>query len=83
LTKQSHLLGSQVVQSVNDVIVFAVIDILYYLKAASRGTAVSQWLRYCATNQKVTGSIPVGVMEFFIDINPSDRTPSTRSISWE
>jgi hypothetical protein len=27
-----------------------------------------------ATNQKVAGSIPDGVMEFFIDINPSDRT---------
>jgi hypothetical protein len=37
------------------------------------GTAVAQWLRYCATNQKVAGSIPDGVMEF-IDINPSDRT---------
>jgi hypothetical protein len=31
-------------------------------------TAVAQWLRYCATNQKVAGSIPDGVMEFFIDI---------------
>jgi hypothetical protein len=38
------------------------------------GTAVAQWLRYCATNQKVVGSIPDGVMEFFIHINPSDRT---------
>jgi hypothetical protein len=38
------------------------------------GTAVAQWLRYCATNQKVAGSIPDGVMEFFIDIYPSDRT---------
>jgi hypothetical protein len=38
------------------------------------GTAVAQWLRYCATNRKVPGSIPDGVMEFFIDINPSDRT---------
>jgi hypothetical protein len=58
------------------------------------GTTVGQWLRYCATTQKVTGSIPEGVMEFFIDINPSDRTMalgltqpltemSTRSISWE
>jgi hypothetical protein len=53
------------------------------------GTAV----RYCATNQKVAGSIPDDVMEFFIDINPCDRTMalvstqplkemSTRSISW-
>jgi hypothetical protein len=56
-------------------------------------TAVAQWLRYCATNQEVAGSIPDGVMEFFIDINPSDRTMalrstqpltemSTRCISW-
>jgi hypothetical protein len=53
----------------------------------------AQWLRYCATNQKVAVSIPDGVMEFFNDINPSDRTMvlgstqpltemSTRSISW-
>jgi hypothetical protein len=45
------------------------------------------------TNQKVAGSIPDGVMEFFIDINSSDRTialgstqplteMSTGSISW-
>jgi hypothetical protein len=33
-----------------------------------RDTAVAQWLRYCATNQKVVGSIPDGVTEFFIDI---------------
>jgi hypothetical protein len=38
------------------------------------GTAVAQWLRYCTTNQKFSGLIPDGVMEFFIDINPSDRT---------
>jgi hypothetical protein len=37
-------------------------------------TAVAQWLRCCATNQKVAGSIPNGVVEFFIDINPFDRT---------
>jgi hypothetical protein len=57
------------------------------------GTAVAQWLRYCAANQKVAGSIPDGVMEIFIDINPSNRTMalgstqlltemSTGSISW-
>jgi hypothetical protein len=38
------------------------------------GTAVAQWLMYSATNQKVAGSIPDGVMEFFIDINPSGGT---------
>ena len=32
------------------------------------GTAVAQWLRCCATNRKVVGSIPVGVSGFFIDI---------------
>jgi hypothetical protein len=29
------------------------------------GTAVAQWLRFCATNRKVTGSIPTGVIGFF------------------
>ena len=27
------------------------------------GTAVAQWLRCCATNRKVAGSIPAGVSE--------------------
>jgi len=30
-----------------------------------RGTAVAQWLRCCATNQKVAGSIPAGVIGIF------------------
>ena len=33
------------------------------------GTAVAQWLRCGATNQKVAGSIPAGVTGYFIDIN--------------
>ena len=32
------------------------------------GTAVAQWLRCCATNRKVAGSIPAAVSGFFIDI---------------
>jgi len=32
------------------------------------GTALAQWLRCCATNRKVAGSIPAGVSGFFIDI---------------
>ena len=32
------------------------------------GTAVAQWLRCCATNRKVAGSIPASVSGFFIDI---------------
>jgi len=31
-------------------------------------TAVAQWLRCCATDRKVAGSIPAGVNGFFIDI---------------
>jgi len=32
------------------------------------GTAVAQWLRCFATNRKMVGSIPAGVIGFFIDI---------------
>ena len=32
------------------------------------GTTVTQWLRCCVTNRKVAGSIPAGVIGFFIDI---------------
>jgi len=39
------------------------IDLISYV-----GTAVTQWLRCCATNRKVAGSIPAGVSGFFIDI---------------
>ena len=57
------------------------------------GTAEAQWLRCCATNRKVAGSIPADVSGFFIDIKLSDRTMalgstgpltemSTGSISW-
>ena len=57
------------------------------------GTAVAQWLRRCATNRKVAGSIPDGVIGILHWHNPSDRTMalgstqpltemSTRSISW-
>jgi len=57
------------------------------------GTAVAQWLRCCATNRKVAGSILAGVIGIFNLHNPSDRTMalgstqpvtemSTRSISW-
>jgi len=39
------------------------------------GTAVAQWLRCCATNRKVAGSIPSCVSGFFIDIK-SFRLPT-------
>jgi len=31
-------------------------------------TAVAQWLKCCATNRKVAGSIPASVVRIFIDI---------------
>jgi len=39
---------------------------IYYSKPL--GTAVAQWLRFCATNRKVAGLIPAGDSGFFIDI---------------
>ena len=57
------------------------------------GTAVAQWLRCCATNRKVAGSIPQVVIGILHWHNPSDRTMarastqpltemSTRTTSW-
>ena len=67
---------------------------LTYLSKYIKGTAVAQWLKCCATNRKVAGSMPSGVSGFFIDINsfwsytmalgltqPLTEM-STRSISW-
>jgi hypothetical protein len=38
------------------------------------GPTVAQWLRCRATNRKVAGSIPAGVIGIFHRHNPSDRT---------
>jgi len=57
------------------------------------GTAEAQWLRCCAINRNVAGSIPAGVTGIFHCHNLSDRTMavgstqpptemSTSSISW-
>ena len=48
-----------------------------------RGTAVAQWLRCCATNRKVAGSIPASVSGFFIDIKSfrSHYSPGVYSAS--
>jgi len=47
------------------------------------GTVVAQWLRCCATNLKVAGSIAAGVIEFFIDIKSfrSHYDPGVESAS--
>ena len=38
-----------------------------HLHVVILGTVVAQWLRCCATNREVAGSIPAGVSRFFID----------------
>ena len=66
---------------------------LFHTLCRIQGTAVAHWLRCCATNRKVAGSIPDGVTGIFHWHNPSDRAMalgstqtltemSTRSISW-
>jgi len=44
------------------------IYIYIYLHIWKTGTAVAQWLRCCATNRKVAGSIPASISGFFIDL---------------
>ena len=44
------------------------LSIYLLVSCSNRGTAVAQWLRCCATNRKVAGSIPAGVSGVFIDI---------------
>jgi hypothetical protein len=69
------------------------ITLLIPLCASTMRPAVVQWLRHCATNRKVAGSIPDGVFGIFHWHNPSGRTMalgltqpltemSTRNISW-
>ena len=73
-------------QLTTDLLTYLLTYLLIYL------VAVAQWLRYCATNRKVAGSIPDGVNGIF-HWHPSDRTMalgstqpltemSTRRISW-
>ena len=42
--------------------------VIMYVHYVVLGKAVAQWLRCHATNRKVAGSIPAGVIGFFIDI---------------
>ena len=41
---------------------------IFLVVLSEYGTAVAQWLSFCATNRKVAGSIPGCVIGFFIDI---------------
>jgi hypothetical protein len=40
-------------------------SVFYVALCGIVGTAVAQWVRYCATNRKVAGSIPDGVTGIF------------------
>jgi hypothetical protein len=48
--------------------------VLYVKTYLNLEHAVAQWLRHCATNRKVAGSIPDGVIAIFHWNNPSGRT---------
>jgi hypothetical protein len=41
---------------------------IIHIYSTGLGYVVAQWLRHCATNWKVAGSIPEASLEFFIDI---------------
>ena len=43
----------------------SLLNVLHILLFMTVGTAVAQWLRDCATNRKVSGSIPDGVIGVF------------------
>jgi hypothetical protein len=45
--------------------VLALLVRYYWLLFMTVGTAEAQWLRYCATNRKVAGSFPDGVIGIF------------------
>jgi hypothetical protein len=45
------------------------------------GHTVAWWLRHCATNRKVAGSIPDGVTGFFHWHKPSGRTMALTTLS--
>jgi hypothetical protein len=51
---------------------------LFFVHEDVWGVAVAQWLRYCATNREVAGSIPAGVNGIFHWPNPSDCTMALR-----
>jgi len=56
---------------------------ILYTTSHFTGTAVAQWVRCCATNRKVAGSIPAGVNGFFMDIKSfrSHYCPGVESTS--
>jgi uncharacterized protein YktB (UPF0637 family) len=56
-------MNAHLMQPIKSQAVLFVYFAMYY--ESNRETAVAQWLRYCATNQRVAGSIPDGVNGIF------------------
>jgi len=44
------------------------VSVIFHDYLPAQGTAVAQWFRCCATNRKVAGSIPSGVIGIGMDI---------------
>jgi hypothetical protein len=68
-------------------------EVVLFCTCVVKGHAVAQWLRHCAINRKVAGSIPDGFIGIFHWHNPSGRITalgstqpptetSTRNVSW-
>ena len=58
--------GAEAAKRVGALVTYIYIYIYIYIYVCM-GTAVAQWLRCCATNRKVAGSITAGVTGFLID----------------
>ena len=54
----------RVMQDVYKLLISELLNYIAYIQ--NKGTAVAQWLRCCATNRKVAGSIPDGVIRIFL-----------------
>jgi hypothetical protein len=61
-------------RSVFEIVAYIMLNIITYW-----GHAAAQWLRHCATNRKVSGSIPHSVIGIFHWHNPYGRTMSLES----
>ena len=56
---------NELIELTNKLLSLHVVVCLYPYSIVLMGTAVAQWLRYCATNRRVAGSIPAGVIGIF------------------
>jgi len=61
----NFLSPAHVIRSATSLTLYNLRKIIIYVKFKVGGTAVAQWLRCCATNRKVAGSIPAGVIGIF------------------